>query len=256
MEDLKYILNCDEKRLNELKKELEDHGEKIEDIRREKDRIYFFINHALNLLEIEKKKEQEQHQEERQEERQERQQKRRLYIFGGFYFEPVNLYFPDHEEIIFLRDVINRPNFILAVEDYKKILSKYYGNLTNFNETEEHFELVFKAVNTQQIFKFIFLRQVETLRNILKINNGDAFITHYERSPILYDVLNMNIKNVYIPCNTKGEFMEDIEFKPIRDKFKLIRADCMGSRQDCPNCSGEDFAELWELFRGLSKETD
>jgi hypothetical protein len=283
MEDLKYVLNNDLLRLTELKNELielekkidkqkqekkqeEEQQEKLmenlEDIRREKDRLYLFVNHTINLINIEKIKQ---------------NKKRRLYVFNCFMFEPIGLFFPDHEEIVYIINEIEQRRDTEEEEQKRiKILSQYYGDYIDkpAPTIEEQKEINrFERENPQhrrpykqwpqyefkqghQTNIFIILKKTEDLRIVIKENKGDAFLCNSYFNTLLLNLLHKNILNVYVSCSSFISVIQEIEFRPIKEKFRMIRADCLGSRQDCEVCAPPAVISYYQQYSALLKQKE
>jgi hypothetical protein len=276
MEDLKYVLNNDLLRLIELKNELnqleqkinkqkqekkqeEEQQEKLkenlEDIRRENDRIFLSVNHTINLINIEKIQ---------------MNKKRRLYVFNCFMFEPIGLFFPDHEEIVYIINEIEQRRDTEEEEQKRiKILSQYYGDyIDKPTPTKKEIEqgggpqrpykqwpqYEFKQGHQTNIF--IILKKTEDLRIVIKENKGDAFLCNGHFNNLLLNLLHKNIYVVYVSCSSFISVIQEIEFRPIKEKFRMIRADCLGSRQDCEVCTPPAVISYYQQYSNLLKQKE
>jgi hypothetical protein len=269
MDDLQYVLNADNIRLNELKNEIKqlekqieektqiikyqkELTENIENMRRENDRLFLSVNHTINLINIEKIKQ---------------NKKRRIYIFNCFMFEPIGLFFPDHEEIIYIIDEIEQRRDT-EEEERKRIhiLSQYYGDYIDkptpsetprgpkrpYNQWPEY---EFKQGRQKNIF--VILKKTEDLRMLINNNNkGDAFLCNGHFNVLLLNLLHKNINIVYVSCSSFISVINEIEFKPIKEKFRMIRADCLGSREDCLICSPAGVLSYHQQYANLLKQKE
>lgn len=294
MDDLQEILNIDLLRLNELKNEINQLEKKIqeqqeqqerqqeqrqqsqeqrqqqeklketlEEMKREADGIFLFVNHIINLINIEKKR---------------MNKKRRIYVFNCFMFEPVGLFFPDHEELIYIIDEkATRRDTEEEEQKRIKILSQYYGDYINepaptkaqFKERQEIEQKLkvplslynqcpqyeFKQGNQTNIF--IILKKTEDLRIIINNNNkSDAFLWNTSFNLSLLNLLHKNILNVYVSCSNFISVIQETEFKPIKEKFRMIRADCLGSRQNCDFCAPPAVMSYYQQYSNLLKQKE
>ena len=59
------------------------------------------------------------------------------------------------------------------------------------------------------------------------------------------------------PTHQRAEiFASTQKIKPIKEKFRMIRADCLGSRQDCEVCAPPAVISYYQQYANLLKQKE